>query len=110
MKQIQQQDEKDGSIMKQLKLRADTPVYTDFDRYDTGKDRDQKVAKQQWQDEDKKRRAIILIQRLIRGRATQNMMFEGKEKRLDLIAELRATEEWKASSDLEEEKVLIQNY
>jgi hypothetical protein len=34
----------------------------------------------------------------------QNMMFEGKEKRLDLIAELRATEEWKAASDLEEEK------
>jgi hypothetical protein len=28
----------------------------------------------------------------------QNMMFEGKEKRLDLIAELRATEEWKAAS------------
>jgi hypothetical protein len=25
------------------------------------------------------------------------MMFEGKEKRLDLIAELRATEEWKAA-------------
>ena len=38
------------------------------------------------------------------------MMFEGKEKRLDLIAELRATEEWKATSDLEEEKTLIENY
>lgn len=38
------------------------------------------------------------------------MMFEGKEKRLDLIAELRATEEWKAASELEEEKVLIENY
>lgn len=38
------------------------------------------------------------------------MMFEGKEKRLDLIAELRATEEWKASSGLEEEKILIENY
>jgi len=24
------------------------------------------------------------------------MMFEGKEKRLDLITELRATEEWRA--------------
>jgi len=51
-----------------------------------------------------------LLQRLLRGRAKQNMMFEGKEKRLDLIAELRATEEWKAASDLEEEKVLIENY
>lgn len=37
-------------------------------------------------------------------------MFEGKEKRLDLIAELRATEEWKAASELEEEKMLIENY
>ena len=40
----------------------------------------------------------------------QNMMFEGKEKRLDLISELRATEEWKQASDLEEEKILIENY
>ena len=37
-------------------------------------------------------------------------MFEGKEKRLDLIAELRATEEWKAASDIQEEKSLIENY
>ena len=37
-------------------------------------------------------------------------MFEGKEKRLDLIAELRATEEWKQASDMEEEKALIENY
>lgn len=38
------------------------------------------------------------------------MMFEGKEKRLDLIAELRATEEWKASSELPEERMLLENY
>lgn len=37
-------------------------------------------------------------------------MFEGKEKRLDLISELRATEEWKQSSDLHEERVLLENY
>lgn len=49
----------------------------------------------------------------MRGRANQNMMFEGKEKRLDLIAELRATEEWKAASqdsNQEEERALIENY
>lgn len=51
-----------------------------------------------------------MLQRLIRGRAKQNMMFEGKEKRLDLIAELRATEEWKAASEFQEEKALIENY
>lgn len=60
--------------------------------------------------EDEKTRAIILLQRLIRGRAEQNMMFEGKEKRLDLITELRATEEWRRSSELPEERMLIENY
>lgn len=38
------------------------------------------------------------------------MMFEGKEKRLDLIAELRATEEYKAQSDNPDEHQLIENY
>jgi len=38
------------------------------------------------------------------------MMFEGKEKRLDLISELRATEEWKQTSGLHEERVLLENY
>lgn len=38
------------------------------------------------------------------------MMFEGKEKRLDLIAELRATEEWKRHSATQEEHMLIDNY
>jgi len=38
------------------------------------------------------------------------MMFEGKEKRLDLITELRATEDWKAQSDIPEEKKLLQAY
>lgn len=68
------------------------------------------MTKDQLEKKNVKDKAIILLQRLIRGRAIQNMMFEGKEKRLDLIAELRATEEWKASSELEEEKVLIENY
>jgi hypothetical protein len=53
---------------------------------------------------------VILLQRLLRGRAMQNMMFEGKEKRLDLISELRATEEYKAASATQEERSLIENY
>jgi hypothetical protein len=36
------------------------------------------------------RAAIVLIQRLIRGRAVQNNMFEGKQKRLELIHELQS--------------------
>ncbi|XP_075710842.1 cilia- and flagella-associated protein 91 [Rhinoderma darwinii] len=41
-------------------------------------------------DEDKEL-AVIFLQKLIRGRAVQDMMFEGKEKRLELIRELRMT-------------------
>jgi len=54
--------------------------------------------------------SILLLERLLRGRAEQNMMFEGKEKRLDLIAELRITEEWRQASDQQEERNVIQNY
>ena len=35
---------------------------------------------------------MLILQRVLRGRAYQNRMFEGKEKRLDLIEELRAAE------------------
>lgn len=60
---------------------------------------------------DKQRKALILLQRLVRGRAVQNMMFEGKEKRLELIAELRACEDYlKASGQQEQDKLIIRNY
>ncbi|XP_026251411.2 cilia- and flagella-associated protein 91 [Urocitellus parryii] len=35
--------------------------------------------------------AVIYLQSLLRGRVVQNMMFEGKEKRLELIQELRTS-------------------
>lgn len=91
-------------------MRTDTPRYDGFKRDDDLKQDNyaEKVAEQA--DKDKQRRAIILLQRLLRGRAQQNMMFEGKEKRLDLISELRATEEWKAASGQEEERTVIENY
>ncbi|XP_060092322.1 cilia- and flagella-associated protein 91 [Heteronotia binoei] len=41
--------------------------------------------------EEERELAVINLQKLIRGRAVQNMMFEGKEKRLELIRELRTT-------------------
>lgn len=59
---------------------------------------------------DTRLKAIYLLQRLMRGRAAQNMMFEGKEKRLDLIKELRKTEEWKRNSDDPSENMLLENY
>ncbi|XP_074449887.1 cilia- and flagella-associated protein 91 isoform X1 [Larus michahellis] len=42
-------------------------------------------------DEEETELAVICLQKLIRGRAIQNMMFEGKEKRLELIRELHTT-------------------
>ncbi|XP_035170659.1 cilia- and flagella-associated protein 91 [Oxyura jamaicensis] len=35
--------------------------------------------------------AVICLQKLLRGRAVQNLMFEEKEKRMELIQELRTT-------------------
>ncbi|KAL2081045.1 hypothetical protein ACEWY4_022898 [Coilia grayii] len=35
--------------------------------------------------------AVIFLQKLLRGRSIQNQMFEGKEKRVELIQELRTT-------------------
>jgi hypothetical protein len=42
--------------------------------------------------EEEVQAATILLQRLLRGRAVQNMMYQGKERRLDLIEELRSEE------------------
>jgi len=83
-------------------MRGATPRFD----HKTSKD----ITADMLEDDDKRKKAIILLQRLLRGRAQQNMMFEGKEKRLDLIAELRATEEWRAQADQEEEHLLIDNY
>ena len=100
-------------MINQIKIRPKTPKYDDFgyardDDIKDGEDAEQKQVSQKMK--DKKKIAIILLQRLIRGRAIQNMMFEGKEKRLDLISELRATEEWKKASNVEEERTLVENY
>mmetsp|Transcript_9564 Transcript_9564/g.9369 ORF Transcript_9564/g.9369 Transcript_9564/m.9369 type:complete len:467 (-) Transcript_9564:171-1571(-) len=41
--------------------------------------------------------AVMLLQRLIRGRAVQNVMYEGRFRRRELIAELRRSDEMHAS-------------
>mmetsp|Transcript_15679 Transcript_15679/g.24037 ORF Transcript_15679/g.24037 Transcript_15679/m.24037 type:complete len:372 (-) Transcript_15679:166-1281(-) len=112
LKQQQQKDQVQvvQSLINQIKMRPETPAYKEFKRNDLVINEGFKDRMEQNMKDDQKRRAIVLLQRLVRGRAIQNMMFEGKEKRLDLISELRATEEWKAASGLEEERVLIENY
>lgn len=72
--------------MKNVFVRPETPPIREFVR---------NTNVSELEGQDSRQKAIILLQRLLRGRGKQNMMFEGKEKRLDLIAELRATEEWR---------------
>mmetsp|Transcript_51622 Transcript_51622/g.102568 ORF Transcript_51622/g.102568 Transcript_51622/m.102568 type:complete len:703 (-) Transcript_51622:87-2195(-) len=55
-------------------------------------------------EEEEQEAAVLLLQRIIRGRAYQNEMFEGKEKRLDLINELRAAERFAETSTTIEER------
>merc|ERR1719210_3029827 len=58
-------------------------------------------------EEEEQEAAVLLLQRIIRGRAYQNQMFEGKEKRLDLINELRAAERFAETATTVEEKRYI---
>jgi len=59
-------------------------------------------------EEEEQEAAVLLLQRIIRGRAYQNLMFEGKEKRLDLINELRAAERFAETATTVEEKEFLQ--
>lgn len=43
------------------------------------------------EEEEERDLAVIFLQQVIRGRGIQNMMYEGKEKRMELIKELRST-------------------
>jgi hypothetical protein len=59
------------------------------------KDKEEKTKKkkiyqyrEKAQNYQNKEKAIIFFQRLLRGRAIQNNMFDGKQKRLALIQEL----------------------
>lgn len=55
------------------------------------------------------RNSLVVLQRLIRGRAVQNSMLEGRFRRSELIAELRAADAYQApeEEELEEERQLV---
>lgn len=102
--EVKEGQEEDENLLKRVQVRPKTPTHRDIVRIEN---------EDEYEHQDQKQKAAILLQRLIRGRANQNMMFEGKEKRLDLIAELRATEEWKQASqgvDQDEERAMIETY
>lgn len=90
---------KNNELIDEQLMRSETPRHKGLDPNEKFTEKD-----------DKRRLAIILLQRLIKGRAYQNMMFEGKEKRLDLITELRATDHYRQQSDNPDETKLIETY
>ena len=92
-------DQKLVKAKDQERVRSDTPEM-DKDGL-TESQRENRIAYE---------RSILLIQRLIRGRATQNMMYEGKERRLDLIEELRRTEECKQAAEDAIQKGQVETY
>lgn len=51
-------------------------------------------------EEEERELAVICLQKLLRGRAIQNKMFEEKEKRLELIRELRTTHALQENGEL----------
>jgi hypothetical protein len=77
-------------------------VRTILDRPETPRMKDDVLP-----EEEEQEAAVLLLQRIIRGRAFQNQMFEGKEKRLDLINELRAAERFAETATTVEEKRYI---
>jgi len=58
------------------------------------------------QDEENQELAIIYLQQAIRGRSVENKMREGKEMRVELIGEMRATHALQAAEQqiLDDEK------
>jgi len=73
------------NVADDIKYRAATP---ERPHGGDARHKDYKDTVSVYRTDEKRDNAIILLQRLLRGRANQNMMYEGKEKRLALIEEL----------------------
>ena len=54
--------------------------------------------------------AVLFLQRILRGRAQQNIMYEGKEKRLALIEELLIVAKIPNLPDNEAEDILMREH
>lgn len=93
--------------------RPDTPYYEErpelanYPHQEVNLDRQNiKPQEERIAFEDAKHKLASAIQRLLRGRAIQNVMFEGKEKRLALIDELLIVANTTSKSGFEETKII----
>eukprot|EP00968_Pinguiococcus_pyrenoidosus_P023827 scaffold4058_cov257-Pinguiococcus_pyrenoidosus.AAC.7 len=57
-------------------------------------------AQEQRRHEQVRKAAVVFLQRLIRGRAVQNAMYDGKERKKELLRELQASQADPISSDV----------
>lgn len=112
----QQKDSAEDHIGNQdIKIRPSTPTYH-YDRefslipeHFDDQEKFKPVAQQRTQ-EDKRNSAVVLLQRLLRGRAMQNIMYEGKEKRTALIEELLTVAKIPDLPEAEQEEILMQQH
>jgi hypothetical protein len=89
-----------------LKLAAVVEELVGKAEIDTTKD----LLRDAYEEDNKKEEAIILLQRLILGRAIQNTMFEEKEKKLALIEELLIVSNIKELDKAKEQELLMEQH
>jgi hypothetical protein len=72
----------------------------------------QELHKESTTEKDRIKRevAVLFLQRILRGRAQQNIMYEGKEKRLALIEELLIVAKIPNLPENEAEEVLLKEH
>lgn len=111
------EDEKKNEFV----ARPDTPII-DYSKGESTKDQDElkledgkkddnvNQMNMRYKEANKREEAIILLQRLILGRAIQNTMFEGKEKRMALIEELLIVSNIKELDKQKEQELLMEQH
>jgi hypothetical protein len=88
-----------GAPRKTIKGRPTTPDFTQMRSVNDaaiaagGETEHNEFEPSPLADDEAFQSAMILLQRLVRGRAVQNIMFEGKYRRAELIAELKMADE-----------------
>jgi hypothetical protein len=109
------EDRDDDNNFQKIVIRPETAVHqfiNDIDNLvaDTSKAENVNAKKEAFAKHSSQEQAVLLLQRLIRGRAVQNLMFEGKEKRLALIDELLLVNDIPLLAKEEDEKLLVNQH
>ena len=102
-KDAAQSGESSPQKKEKKKERAQLPAAWREERSEVERPPTPRVARRDPQEEELEA-ALKLVQRLLRGRAVQNQMFQGKESRIELIRELRRADELAAEAEQRQQK------